>query len=160
MRTFYTFLLQIGLMASLAAQTPLKQIENKPYVALQPIQVAHSPSAISGSNRLGATWSPGNIQCINGNHELVSSAKVSPSGSFWIDMKRNELWASRSTVKELLESILPVKAQSEPWSMDWNTISEKTDQQGIQHIRVQQTLAGTPILRQDMILHINHNKYI
>ena len=153
MRTVYTIMLQIGLMTSLAAQNPLKQIQDKPYVPLQPIQVAKAPAPISGSSRLGGTWSPGSIQSIDGKHELVSSATISTSGSFWIEMKQNELWASRTTVKNLLEEILQVKEQ-DVLSIDWNIISEQTDPQGIEHIRVQQTLAGAPIHQQDMILHI------
>lgn len=156
MRTFYTIMLQIGFLAGVFAQTPMKQIDNKPFVPSQPLQVTHSPAAIKGSNRLGNAWAPGSINSINPKPELVSSSKVSTSGSFWIDLKPNNLWASRTTVKALLEQILPVEMKNDPWSMDWTIVKESRDQQGIEHVRVQQTLAGKPIYGQDMILHIDH----
>ncbi len=155
MRTIYTILLQIGFLAGVFAQTPMKQIDNKPFVAAQPLQVAHSPAIVAGSNRLGNAWAPGTINSIQTKSELVSSASVTTSGSFWIDMKPNNLWSSRTSVKALLENILPVESESESGSMDWIIINESKDQQGVEHVRVQQTLAGKPIYGQDMILHID-----
>jgi len=156
MRTFYTILLSLGILAGLSAQTPMKQITDKAYVAPKPLSIARSPVVSNGSKRLGGTWTPGTISSINPKQEFISSAKVTTSGSFWIDLKQNQLWSSRTSVKGLLETILPVEIQNEPWAMDWTITSDETDPQGIEHIRVFQTLAGTPIHGQDMILHVDH----
>jgi Zn-dependent metalloprotease len=156
MRTIYTIVLQIALLAGVFAQTPMKQIDNKPFVAALPLQVAHSPTTVTGSNRLGNAWRPATINSIYTHPELIASSTVSTSGSFWIDLKPNNLWASRTTLKALLENILPVENKNEPWVVDWMIVSENGDQQGITHVRVQQTLAGKLIHGQDMILHIDH----
>ena len=155
MRTLATIMLSFGLFAGLTAQTPMKQIPNKPFVEPKPLQIKTTPAINSGSNRLGGQWHPGTLSYVKSKDEAVRSVKVATSGSFWIDLAPNELWSSRSTIKNLLEKILPVEIQSEPWAMDWNVVSEQTDAQRITHVRVQQTLAGAPIHGQDMVLHID-----
>ncbi len=42
--------------------------------------------------------------------------------------------------------------------MEWNEVSQETDPENISHIRIHQMLAGYPIYRQDMILHIQNGQ--
>jgi len=155
MRTLATILLNFGLLVGLAAQTPMKQIPDKPFVEPKPLQISNAPVLSSGSNRLGGQWHPGILNFVQSKDEAIKSVKITESGSLWIDLVPNELWASRSSLKAMLEKILPVESQNLPWAMDWNIISEQIDARRITHVRVQQTLAGAPIHGQDLILHID-----
>jgi Zn-dependent metalloprotease len=154
MRIFSTILLQLGCIAALIAQNPMKQMEDKPFVAPQPLQISNPPGISTGSNRLGKEWTPSTVHLKHTNHKDISSFKISPSGSFWVDLVPNDLWSSRASVKSLLQTILPVAKENTSLDMDWNISSEETDARQVSHVRVQQTLAGVPIHGQDMILHI------
>ena len=155
MRTFYAILFNTILMVSMQAQTPMKQLTDKPYVQPQPLQISKTPNVISGSNRLGGQWHPNTLSGLQSQSETVSKYSISTSGSFWIELKPNQLWSTRNSVKALMSDLIPVKDQSEPLSLDWNIVSDQTDAHHVQHIRLQQTLANMPIYGQDMILHVD-----
>ncbi len=155
MRTVYTILINLVMLAGLVAQTPMKQVADQPYVAPQPLSIAKAPGASSGSSRLGGKWNPVTLHTVKPVNEDITAYHITPSGSFWIDMQPNTLWSSRTSVKSLIENIIPVQKQDEPWAMDWTIMSQETDKKQITHIRVQQTLAGKPIYGQDMILHVD-----
>ena len=77
-------MLSFGLFAGLTAQTPMKQIPNKPFVEPKPLQIKTTPAINSGSNRLGGQWHPGTLSYVKSKDEAVRSVKVATSGSFWI----------------------------------------------------------------------------
>lgn len=156
MRTVYIILINLVMLAGLVAQTPMKQVANQPYVAPQPLSISKAPGASSGSSRLGGKWNPVTLHAGQPVNEDIAAYHITPSGSFWIDMQPNSLWSSRTSVKSLIENIIPVQHQDEPWAIDWTIRSQETDNKQVTHIRVQQTLAGKPIYGQDMILHVDH----
>lgn len=153
MRILSTLSLLFAMYFTLGAQTPMKQIVDKPFVEPQPLQIANAPG-MHTSGRLGKAWSPSTVASIQTYHSDVKDFHISPSGSFWIAMKPNQLWQGRSSIPSMLKSIVPVSDDAPHVSMDWKVVSESTDDRGINHIRVLQTLAGFPIHRQDMVIHL------
>jgi len=150
--TIFTFLFS-ALFFSLSGQTPMKQLADKPFVQPQPLQIAHAPGTQS-SGRLGKTWTPKSMTTINTQHIDVEDFNISPSGSFWIDMKPNQLWQGRSSITTILEAVIPASKSASPLQIDWKIVGDEADDRGINHIRVNQTLAGIPIHKQDMVLHL------
>src|SRR6187551_1485081 len=103
--TIFTFLFS-ALFFSLSGQTPMKQLADKPFVQPQPLQIANAPGTHS-SGRLGKTWTPKSMTTINSQHIDVEDFNISPSGSFWIDMKPNQLWQGRSSITTILSTVIP-----------------------------------------------------
>lgn len=155
MRTFFFCLLSWFSVTAVGAQTPMKQFANTPYVDPRPLQISKAPGVAEGATRLGGQWHPTTLPSLSMNHKDISSIEVSPSGSYWIDLKPNQLWASRSSLESLMESLIPGKVNRSGLAADWIIRSEETDQAHIRHIRIQQTIAGIPIYGQDMILHVD-----
>jgi bacillolysin len=153
MRTFLPVAFILCIFSSLVAQTPLKQITDKPFVEPQPIHIANVPG-IHTSGRLGKSWTPGTMTSIQSLHADVKTFNITPSGSFWIDMKPNQLWQGRASISSMLKAVIPMADNDLVLEMNWQIVSEEPDERDISHIRVVQTLAGIPVHRQDLVLHL------
>ncbi len=156
MRPVNTILFCLLTLTNIFAQNPFKQHTSKPSVEPQPLQIQSEIKAMYNANRLGKPWNPGQIGSVYSTHESVKSFKVTSSGSMWIELDQNQLWSSRTSLKEVIQAIVPTPIQDEPWALDWKVMNEEMDAQHRTHIRIQQTLAGHPIHRQDMILHLEN----
>lgn len=154
MRNATIILLSLAFMGSLIAQNPMKEISSQPYIESKPLQLSKDLRTISNPNRLGGRWTPNSISSVQGNHESVKSFSITGSGSMWIEFHQNDLWNSRLSVTAMMEKLIPVQNQNELWALDWKVINEKKDDGNLSHIRIQQTLEGHPIHRQDMVLHV------
>ena len=150
--TIFTFLFT-ALFFSLSGQTPMKQFADKPFVQPQPLQIANTTN-IHTSGRLGKSWAPQPMTSMNASHTDVEDFNITPSGSFWIDMKPNQLWQGRSSIADIISAVIPATKTTSQLKTDWQFVGDEADDRGINHIRVNQTLAGIPIHKQDMILHL------
>ena len=159
MRTFSTLVFCLVVATFVAGQNPLKNLSSLPYSEPRPLQITSDLQTGSTNSAIGA-WVPGTLGSVYGNHETVKSFHVTTSGSIWLEMKDNQLWSSRASVKEVLQKVLPVPVYEEPISLDWKIISEHQDPKGMEHIRVQQTFGGAPIYGQDMVLHIDRDELV
>jgi len=154
MRTFIYTLLGVCLSFTLQSQTTLKTIPNSPYVASQPIQVSQALKAGINPGRIATGLSQNQLHSTAIPNAAVEQFHVMSSGSFWIDLKSNQLWQSRSSINEVIEMLVQTPSKKTAWALEWKEVSQQTDKQNQTHIRVQQTLGGHPIKGQDMILHL------
>ena len=150
--TTFTFLFTV-LFFSLSGQTPMKQLADKPFVQPQPLQIANAPGTHT-SERLGKSYTPNTITSINTTHSDVEAFNITPAGSFWIDLKPNQLWQGRSSVTSILSAVIPMSKNASHLEMSWQIVGNEVDERAINHIRVNQTLAGIPIHKQDMVVHV------
>jgi Zn-dependent metalloprotease len=158
MKSIFTLLLFFGLIISTRSQSTFKNISNSPYIQPQLLQV--NPVLKTGINpgRVASGFSQNQLHSLRPSDPAVLQFKIMSSGSFWIDLKPNDLWRSRASISDVIEKVVQTKVQRDPWAVEWIIGSEQTDKQDQTHIRVQQTLAGHPIKGQDMILHIKEGQ--
>jgi Zn-dependent metalloprotease len=154
MKTFTIFSFLLLQFPSLWAQTPLKQIKDQPTAPPKPLQISNKPG-LHSSARLGNAWEPSSLASLNALPEEVESFHIAASGSFWIDMKPNQLWQGRASINSIMKSVVPMTKHDLPVEMSWKVTGEEVDENQVNHIRVVQTLGGIPIHRQDMVVHIS-----
>jgi Zn-dependent metalloprotease len=138
-------------------QTSLKHITPHPGSA-HPFHIARDIPSLAKTSRLSGNFYPSPLCNLNSSNEKISSQKISSSGSFWIELNDNEMWSARSSVTDLMTSLLSYSVSDNKLPQEWSEVSEEKDPQQITHVRVRQMLAGYPIHGQDMILHLQHNK--
>jgi Zn-dependent metalloprotease len=154
MRTLLSIFICIGFAWTAQSQNSFKNFPNAPYVAPQPLQVNKVFQAGINPGRIALGLSQHQLNSIQPSNEAVTQFRILSSGSFWIDLKPNDMWQSRSSISDVIEKVVPTPSKKAPWPLEWKEVSEQTDKQNQTHIRVQQTLAGHPIKGQDMILHV------
>ncbi len=157
MRIYIALLAFFGFVMGLQSQNSFKNLHNTPYVQPKPIQVSKNINATQDQGRIAKP-----IQNYHGASILpydkdVASFHIQSSGSFWIEMKENNLWQSRNSTGQVINNILVIKPKSNSIPLDWINVDEHSDALQQTHLRVQQTLAGIPIKGQDMILHFSNN---
>ncbi len=154
MRIFISILAFFGFVAGLQSQNSFKNLPNSPYVAPQPLQISKAINATVSPGRIAMPISLHQGPSILSVNKDVASFQIMNSGSFWIEMKQNDLWQSRSSMANVIQNVLAIPYKTKSLGLSWTTEAENKDQQKQTHIRVQQTLSGYPIKGQDMILHI------
>ncbi len=140
--------------SALNAQSSFKQLTNKPNDNPQPFVPASDIPSMISSARTANAFHHSPLSSIRGTHEAVEKYLISSSGSIWIDLKKNDLWSSRTSVNNLIGDLIPNSVYTGHWNMEWASVSEGKDAKDISHIRVEQMLAGHPIHHQDLVLHI------
>lgn len=158
MRTLMSILFSVGCILVLHGQQPLKTINNAPYTPPQPIHIPQPLQGGMSNARNTAGFIQNQMASIRPMHESVTRFQILPSGSFWIELDRNDLWQLRQSINEVVEKIIPTQTQKQPWALEWSVVNESRDEQNDSHIRIRQTLAGHLVKGQDMILHIRDGR--
>lgn len=158
MRIYISVLAFFGFVVGLQSQSSFKNLHNTPYVQPKPIQVSRNINSTQDPGRIAKP-----IQNYHGSEILsfnkeVASFHILSSGSFWIEMKENNLWQSRNSTGKVINNVLLIEPKSNSIPLDWINEDEHSDALQQTHIRVQQTLGGIPIKGQDMILHLRNNQ--
>lgn len=149
-RSIYSLILFALLGSSVYAQTPFKKLTNdpnghgNPFIPSSAIRKADSRDGNSGLKTI--PWS-----MPEANKELIIDYRITNSGSYWIDLKPNQLWASRSSNANVIRSLVTTSTRSEDES--WSVISEQTDQLGQTHTKLQQRYKNIPIHVQEVFVH-------
>ncbi len=160
MKTILALLLLVGFYSGLISQTPLKQIQDQPFVAPKPLSIANMPGKSADSKRQVNQSLPEPIAYSGTNRAFIDSYKIESSGSIWIDFKQNELLISRSAVNEVINSLLSIQEENETSKSYWITETENLDKMGVEHVRVQQFINHSPVKGQNLILHLKEHMLI
>ncbi|HXR80251.1 MAG TPA: hypothetical protein VN763_05010, partial [Saprospiraceae bacterium] len=158
MRIIISLCICFGFVFNIQGQNSFKNFSTAPYVEPKPLQVNAALHAGINPGRIASGLSQNQLYSLSKSDPAVAQFKVMSSGSFWIELKPNGLWQSRSSTSDVIERVVHTQSQTAPWSLEWKEVSEQKDKQNQTHIRVQQTLAGFPIKGQDMILHIREGE--
>jgi len=158
MRIIISLCICFGFVFNIQGQNSFKNFSTAPYVEPKPLQVNAALHAGINPGRIASGLSQNQLHSLSKSDPAVAQFKVMSSGSFWIELKPNGLWQSRSSTSDVIERVVHTQSQTAPWSLEWKEVSEQKDKQNQTHIRVQQTLAGFPIKGQDMILHIREGE--
>ncbi|MDQ3017351.1 MAG: hypothetical protein M3R25_11620, partial [Bacteroidota bacterium] len=158
MKHLYILCLFLFISTWAFAQTPMKSFNAKPVIARKAFQPATNvPDILCNAREAGPLNLPG-LHSLNVTNEAIQSVEITKAGSYWVTFESNQLWASRISVNELMGDIMPFTVFERNWSMSWESANAYKDERNIEHVRIKQFLAGHPILRQDMILHIEHGQ--
>ncbi len=155
MRHLSLILILVCVASWTVGQTPLKSFTNKPQPDLLPFWPAPGIPTTKVEARKSGQFQINSGQTLSCTHESIKSVQITDAGSYWVDLHENQLWSARTSVSDLMGSIMPASVFRKDWSMEWSTLSSNTDERNIEHVRIHQTLAGHPILRQDIVLHID-----
>ncbi len=156
MRTISVLFFHLIFLSGLIAQTPMKQIADHPYVEPQLLSIREGILSSGHLTRTGKASFSQPLPSIRMQHEAIKSFTISRSGSFWIDLHANDLWSQRSSLQDVLATLIPGGRSVHARELNWKQLDEQMDDIGMTHIRVHQTFAGHPIHRQDMVLHIKN----
>ncbi|MEP6647805.1 MAG: M4 family metallopeptidase, partial [Saprospiraceae bacterium] len=154
MKTFTSILFLLFSITWINAQTSFKHIVNHPGATPQPLQIAAGLPSMKTNARQASGFFKTNMGNIISTNPSIASQKITSSGSFWITMHDNQLWASRSSLNDLMGQLIPNSVFKKDLSMEWSEVSQEADVNHVAHIRLEQMFAGKPIHGQDMILHI------
>lgn len=159
MRHLYLLLSLLCIATIGTAQTPMKSFVSKPHAAPKPIEIASDLPDISCEARTtdGLSLLKNNLVT---RHPSVASMQISASGSLWFTMNENRMMANRASVNDLMTTILPRSTFIKDWSLEWRESSASKDENEVEHIRIQQYLAGHPVARQDMILNVRDQQVL
>src|SRR5687768_13975203 len=157
MKSILLYILMVCTISSFG-QSPLKNHISKPHEAPGPIIPAKGLPSMISSSRTTSPFHFNTLNALRTTHESVESFRVSPSGGLWIELKPNQLWASRASLTHLLSDILPYAKNDNISEIEWTAVSEARDENNISHIRIEQSFKGYPVHGQDMILHIENNQ--
>jgi Zn-dependent metalloprotease len=155
MRSIAFVLILISLPVFLFSQGNFKNILNKPVTDPKPFVPASNIPDLSCTARESGSFHAQPIPKLFVS-DAVASVQIAPSGSMWIEMHPNDLYASRHSAGLLMAGVFNSASTSR--AADWKEIKRSKDEKNDEHIRVQQMLEGYPILRQDMVLHIRHGE--
>ncbi len=146
--------LLLCVLMSAFAQTPMKSFVNQPHDPPQPIRLTQGLPSISCQARQAAGFDPKTVSTIPPISNSVAAIQVTSSGSFWIRLKENNLWASKTPIAEVMSEIMHGAGEMRSPQTQWEVVSKNLDETSVEHVRIRQTFAGYPIARQDMILHL------
>ena len=158
MRIIVSLCICFGFVFNTQGQNSFKNLSSGPYVEPQPLQVNSTLHAGIKPGRIASGLTQNQLHSLSQSDPAVAQFRVMSSGSFWIDLKPNNLWQSRSSTSDVIEKVVHTQKQTAPWALEWKEVSAQIDKQNQTHIRVQQTLAGHPIKGQNMILHVKNGE--
>ena len=148
----------LSIIASVAfSQVPFKNITNKPHGEYSPFVPSEDAPSLLCSSRDDESFQFNSIHSVYPVNEAITSHRLTSSGSFWIDLKENQIWASRSDINEIIASIIPSSVSEGDWDLKWLETSSSKDSRDITHVRIAQTLAGYVVYGQELILHIEND---
>ena len=140
------------------SQSPMKTHVDRPVKDPRPFVPSTTIPTLECDARIASDWIPNQNNMLALSSKDIQSFHVTPSGSMWIEFKKNNQLSERQSIPVLMASILPSSVFEKEWSMTWEKQSTSVDESNLTHIRIYQTLAGHPILRQDMVLHFNNGQ--
>src|SRR5690606_3613077 len=153
---FSTIALFALILASpVSGQSPFKTIQDDPrHTGPAVFQPADDLPLMNRTARITAPRDFASIPFARANHPAVRENRITTSGGRWIELDPNDIWATRSSLREVLTSVIHMKEPARPSDLDWTVTTSHVDERLAEHIRVQQTYAGYPIYGQDMVLHV------
>jgi Zn-dependent metalloprotease len=158
MNAMFRTLLFALFTAPVIGQVPFKSIQDQPDA---PIPVFSPAVSIPQSMTRGVADVQFRTISLEGAApatDHIRYQRVTPNGSIWMDLKPNQLWSARTSVKEVMQTLFPGTAGRTNLEVDWQLVREDHDPLGMTHIRLQQTLGGLPVHGQDVILHARHGE--
>ncbi|MGB4849870.1 MAG: M4 family metallopeptidase [Saprospiraceae bacterium] len=158
MKIYISLLAFFGFVVGLQSQSSFKNLRNVPYAEPKPLQVSKIINATQDPGRIAKPILNHHGSAVLPGNENISTFRILPSGSFWIEMKKNNLWQSRNSIGELLNHVLSIEPKSNNVPLDWSIVDDHSDALKQTHLRTEQTLAGIPIKGQNMILHLLNNQ--
>jgi hypothetical protein len=135
MRIIISLCICFGFVFNSQGQNSFKNFSTAPYVEPKPLQVNTALHAGINPGRIASGLSQNQLHSISKSDPAVAQFRVMSSGSFWIELKPNDLWQSRSSISGVIEKVVRTQSQKAPWALEWKEVSEQKDKQNQTHIR-------------------------
>lgn len=158
MRTTLRILFFLALAGPVAGQIPFKAIADKPGVTSPPFRPALDiPRSMNRVNS-GAQYRTISFMGATPAGDIIRNQRITPNGSFWIDLKPNSVWSARSSLRDVVHALVPGSGSQRDARTDWQILSENADALDMIHLRLGQTLDDIPIYGQNLILHLRRGE--